>query len=791
MVEEYLGYTRKSRYSPRFTRLIWIGVVELCTIIVCFALELLGRSLDPVAGYHGPDLWVLALSMPFLLVIFFKMKGNFGKYYLLLDQIYDNVIIIPDRKRKKFKAITVFQIEGIPKNIVVKEERIRKKNIEKLEIPGTYQYIHDHLTLLAGVIPALSFEIRVIDNKIVLRIYNFLVNRDLDALKEEIEIYKQFTAAVFQTTFPGIQLRMLQGNLLRDAWADILGGYNGHEFKIRKDAVVIEGGRVNQFMAVMKMVSAPRFYNVQSQNHTTQIGELIRHVMGLKLDFHYVVSAESVQTSILSKQPQIAEKFELIFNEAAIRQQLESIRQSEVAGIWNTSSYIVIRSKDRDTLDTDISRMQSIFRNQFNTELSVLDSRSLRRVLPRLAQRAPLHDWHSLTSERLAILLHVPEKNMPSLSGSGIPVFDVPPELEVQSGVSVGTVLLNEQMLYPFHLNLEDLQSPILIAGDARKGKSTLSLNILKELTEKYKEVYWLIFDTKGEYSELQTLFPDQVKILEPYTPLHPFELNMFDPLKSNANEHSRKLLKILQTIFPEPFTDPIHQICLEVLKKAIKTVSYRNMESFIIELSRAAVMEKGNARTAAALGNLIEQLRDLRGSSIDGKRTTIDFHQLLQQKTILNLKSFNGGRNPVEQHLFMNLMFKYLTDYMLRRNFSNSLEFMLAVEDAHLISAPLLREVPETSYISDMPRLLVKYGVGLMAITARPERSIKLVENSDLKFIFKGPYTSKLIPISEKQEQYIQRLKAREAVVFLPRYPLLFRIFTKYLNHGNSTKIS
>ncbi len=380
---------------------------------------------------------------------------------------------------------------------------------------------------------------------------------------------------------------------------------------------------------------------------------------------------------------------------------------------------------------------------------------------------------------------------MPSLSGSGIPAFDVPPELEVQSGVSVGTVLLNEQTLYPFHLSLEDLQSPILIAGDARKGKSTLTLNILKELTEKYKEVDWLIFDTKGEYSELQTRFPDQVKIFEPAASLHPFELNMFDPLRANANEHARKLLKILQTIFPEPFTDPIHQICLEVLKRAIKTVSYRNMESFIMELSHAVVMEKGRARTSAALGNLIEQLRVLRGSSIDGKRTTIDFHQLLQQKTILNLKSFNGGRNPVEQHLFMNLMFKYLTDYILRRNFSNSLEFILAVEDAHLISAPLLREVPETSYISDMPRLLVKYGVGLMAITARPERSINLVENSDLKFIFKGPYTSKLIPISEKQEQYIQRLKAREAVVFLPRYPLPFRIFTKYLNHGNSTKIS
>jgi len=74
--------------------------------------------------------------------------------------------------------------------------------------------------------------------------------------------------------------------------------------------------------------------------------------------------------------------------------------------------------------------------------------------------------------------------------------FDIPPELEVQSGIPVGKILLNDQTLYPLHLSPEDLQIPLLITGGEGMGKSTLALHMLNQIAKEYPEVNWCVFDT-------------------------------------------------------------------------------------------------------------------------------------------------------------------------------------------------------------------------------------------------------------------------------------------------------
>ncbi len=782
--KEYHLYTQKPKYSPFFIKLFWILVIEICIIAGCVTAEILGRILNPVAVYHGPDFWIFYIAMQFILFFYFLTEGESGKFFLSLDMIHHNMVVIPARKQKKLKGIAIFQIDHIPKTIVVKEDRIRKKTIEKLVIPGTFQYIHDHLTLLAGVIPNISFEIRIKSNDIKLRIYISQISKDLDSLAEKIESLKNFTSIIFQTVFPGIKFQILRGKALLDAWAGILGGYVDYSCKIKNNVVVINRGDQNKYLAVLKMVKPPKFLNVESNYQDTQIGEFIRHILGLKLDCNYVVSAESSKIHTFSRIPQLEDDLNLNpFNEKNVQKSLQYIRHSEVTGGWNTSCYVVIRSNNRYNLENDISRTQSIVSNHFNIELSLVDSKALKREVSRILERAPLHEWIPLTSESFAVLFHLPQKNLTNFSGSEVPTFDVPPELEVQSGIPVGNILLNDQSLYPLHLSLEDLQMPLLITGGKGMGKSTLTLYILNRIVKEYPEVNWCIFDSHNKFLQLKDISPDDVKVIDVLSPSSSTSINLFDPLQANTNEHARKLLKILEETFPEPFTEQIHQICLDALKRVVKNVRARNLENFLMELNCCMAQIKGENRISVAIETLIKQLSDLRGSIIDREKIHFNFDDLLLQKTILNFNSPTDNVTKNEKRLLLNIILKHFIDHILCKEFSSSLRFILVIEDAHLIGSSLLREVPETSFISDIPRLLAKHGVGLISITAYPERSLSLVENSEAKFVFRVPYSSKIISVNDIQEQYIQNLPKREAVVSLPRYPLPFRIYTKYKN--------
>ncbi len=781
MVNEYLKYTDQPKYSKNLVKLAKCIVIELCIIAGCFVLEFWVRTVDPVSGNHGPDLWIFAAVMPILLSLYYWMPRNSGKYYATLEQIYDHVIIIPDQKHKKFKAITCFQVEHIPNDIVVKEKRIRKKTIEKLSIPGSLQYIHDHLTLMAEVVPALAFEISVKENAIKIRMYNFLVSSDKDSLIEKIEILKQFTVLVFQIVFPGMQLKMLHGDLLMGAWADVVGGYRDNNYTVKRNSIEIEHHESKQFMAILKMTTPPKFLNLGSRDRNTQIGELIKQILGFKLDFHYIVSAESSQISVFSNLRKGLGQFKLTLEESVIHQQLQTIRNTEMTGKWNVSCYVVVRSENRENLNADIAKVQSIFTTQFGCEASILNSKSIKESLPRIAERAPLTGWYPLTSESLAVWFHFPVWNPPTMSGSKVPRFDVPPEREIDVGIPIGQVLLNDQIVYPFNLSLENLLSPILIAGDDEMGKTHLSMLILGEIMKNYKDINWFIFDPNGQYSNLQTLCPDQIQIINPTPTFPPFQISLFDPLHASTDEHARKILKLIEDIFPEPFMNPIHQICLKALKKVIKNVRTRRMEHLIMELNDSINSSELKPAISRAVTDLIEKLKHLRGSIIDSDKTTIEFDHILKQKTILNFNLTSADGDSTERKFFLNLVLKYIIDHILRQNFSNSIIFLILIEDAHLLCPSILREVPETSYVSDMPRLLTKFGVGLVTVTTLPERSRSLIECSEVKFIFRTPYASKILPVSETQEQYIQKLPKREVIVTLPRYPLPFRVHTNF----------
>ncbi len=132
-----------------------------------------------------------------------------------------------------------------------------------------------------------------------------------------------------------------------------------------------------------------------------------------------------------------------------------------------------------------------------------------------------------------------------------------------------------------------------------------------------------------------------------------------------------------------------------------------------------------------------------------------------------------------------MNLILKYVIDKALKRGITDNLKHMVIIEDSQFLVPSILREVPETSLVEDIPLLLRGVGESLITISTRPEISSDIIANSGVKITFKSPYDSQKIAkyqnLSENQEKYLRIMPKREAIVTLPNYQFPFRIFTDY----------
>jgi len=71
-------------------------------------------------------------------------------------------------------------------------------------------------------------------------------------------------------------------------------------------------------------------------------------------------------------------------------------------------------------------------------------------------------------------------------------------------------------------------------------------MHIMKQLADYYPDINWICLDWKGEYKYLSNEVKSQkIMVLVPGSDIAPVHLNMFDPQKSNSDEHSRKLFGI------------------------------------------------------------------------------------------------------------------------------------------------------------------------------------------------------------------------------------------------------
>ncbi|MBD3228594.1 MAG: hypothetical protein GF329_10440, partial [Candidatus Lokiarchaeota archaeon] len=229
--------------------------------------------------------WLLKILMffwPWIAILAYYFFKNFYKigrlnYSISNFEVKSFALIFGINKRVKH-GISILEIKNIPKDISIREKRIKKKNIERIIFYNKIVYFHYHLTVLKKYIDDLSYEISIHRNRVRLRIILGLKNKKLDELIRDLKDKMEVVAEVFQTSFPGLTFELLNGSKLTNAWAEIIGGIGDYKLKTtREDTLKIIQNEKDLFLKVISIKDKPQ---VKAGSKRTQIDNLISSLLG-------------------------------------------------------------------------------------------------------------------------------------------------------------------------------------------------------------------------------------------------------------------------------------------------------------------------------------------------------------------------------------------------------------------------------------------------------------------------------------------------------------------------------
>ncbi|MHA1268214.1 MAG: ATP-binding protein [Candidatus Helarchaeota archaeon] len=775
----------------------YISNVIISTLIT-FILNIIEWTIK-ILIFFG--VWIVILII--LVIKTYYLYGKL-KYNLSESEIISHAIILKNDS-KKLKGISILEVKNIPKNISTREKRFNKKNIEKIAYGNHNVYFHYHLTILMNYIPNLAYEVSIHRNRVKFRIIISSVKNNKEELLSDLKSSLDIITKIYQTSFPDISFNILSGLNLKNAWSEIFGGLGNYKIKVSNDDYIkISQTEKDIFLRIIKINNRPQ---IKAYLERTQIDSLISSLLSSNIyGCSFVVNIEPVNiykfkdNESYSKNVQVYKDGSTnIREQTSIREDLLEIRHTEITAIWKTSVYFILKSLSEKKIESEAKKVMAVLDTVFSgsensIELKVIKKTRLLYYFSLIVNRRPMGDKILMTSEHLATYLHLPEESFPSIERSNIPLFEIPTSDIVNEKIVIGSVLFqNNKELFKVGIDIEDLRLNMFVTGLIGMGKTSLVMNILKNLVKFYSNINWMVLDWKGDYNSLIKEAPNKILVLRPGTNEAPFQINMFDPENSNPDEHVRKLTALIIELFKSDFQNKpelsvqMERVCREVVSKVVSDTSRRSLKAFFEYLSEYEDMEKVHNRTIGMTINaLINRFDRFRSGNLkkifDVEKSNVNFNDLVNMKVIFDFNYLlsNGGTKK-DVRFLMNLVLKYVIDKALQRGLTNELKHIVVVEDAQLLVPAVLREVPETSLGEDIPLLLRGVGEGMITIATRPEISPDIISNSGIKVSFKSTYDSKKIAnyqnLNQEQEEYLKIMPKQEAIITIPSFSYPFRI--------------
>ncbi|RLG60778.1 hypothetical protein DRN86_01650 [Candidatus Geothermarchaeota archaeon] len=366
-------------------------------------------------------------------------------------------------------------------------------------------------------------------------------------------------------------------------------------------------------------------------------------------------------------------------------------------------------------------------------------------------------------------------------TGTKAPEYYVPDLKEANRGnILLGKCISGSDEGPEIRICKEDLSVHLIILGVTGSGKTTTAATLLNRLSR--EGVKYLVFDWANEYSKL---LKESVDIV--YSPglTKEFSINPLIPMEfEDEAEHLAMVSDIFADIYN--FTHPQSFMFKEALNVALEHYKVfgdeiPNLKTLIMVLEKLPLKSYFDAEIKLALIRRIKPLTEGQaGKALCGSKN-IKISELMDKNVIIELGHFRETRT---RQIFTQLLLKQIYGYKTRGEMG-SLTHVTVVEEGRYV-VPARRAFDPPSLAERMIAELRKFGESVFVISQFPTQiSLETIKNAGCLIIHRltGPQDLEIIreviSLSNKQLDYIKRLRAGEAVVRINRFhePILVRI--------------
>ena len=350
------------------------------------------------------------------------------------------------------------------------------------------------------------------------------------------------------------------------------------------------------------------------------------------------------------------------------------------------------------------------------------------------------------------------------------PLLECPNRSEAQGEIKIGKVIQGENELWNFGLTREEINQHILIVARSGAGKTTLIMQIMKQLISKH--IPFIVLDFKQDYRHLIRHYPQLVVLNWKDLRINPLEpppgvsfqewkqqfLNIFGHVQGIWHGSTQYLLEAIDEAYEEKKSIPTME---DVYKKIHESSeSTRKLQEY------ASVVE-------TRLYGLLSKL----GKVINSKRTLLDMERSLQLPVILELHGL--GRD--EANIITLWFFYWIYAYRRAHGIRGRLLHVLIIDEAKRVFTGSEQYSQTTAEYSGIPPAdlvcdeIRDFGEAIIASDQEPTKlSNSLKANTYTKitgFLGNGKDINDIaeaMDLSEEEREAITKLERGEWLVKL-----------------------
>jgi len=255
------------------------------------------------------------------------------------------------------------------------------------------------------------------------------------------------------------------------------------------------------------------------------------------------------------------------------------------------------------------------------------------------------------------------------------PILELPSKSESIGEIKLGRVCQGEKILWEFGLTLEELNQHMLITARSGAGKTTLIMQIIRQLIA--NSIPFLVFDFKRDYRHLCRYYPQLVVISWRDLRINPLE----PPPSVSFQEWKQQFLNIFGHV--EAIWHGSTQYLLEAIDKAYEEkkglVTLEDVYKKVVDSNETSrKMQEYASVVETRLYGLLSRL----GEAVNNQRTLIDMEKLLQSPVVLELDGL--GRD--EANILTLWFFYWIYAYRKSQGQRGRLLHVLIIDEAKRI---------------------------------------------------------------------------------------------------------